>query len=209
MNWDALLFDFDGVLADTEPLHYACWRELLEPFGIQLDWGFYAKQCIGVSDRAMIEHLAGTRVPPVPFDELWAESDRKRELFSTRIMAAPPFREDTVKMIRELSENYKLAVVSSSGRSEVELPIQKAGFRDCFGAMVCGREVANLKPAPDPYLKAAELLGSRKPLVIEDSDAGVASGLAAGFDVLRISTTERVVEEVLARLSVNQSGRVS
>ena len=92
MNWDALLFDFDGVLADTEPLHYACWRELLEPYGIQLDWGFYEKQCIGVSDRAMIEHLAGTRTPPVPFDQLWAESDRKRELFSARIMAAPPFR---------------------------------------------------------------------------------------------------------------------
>ena len=112
-------------------------------------------------------------------------------------------------MIRELSKNYKLAVVSSSGRSEVERPIQKAGFRDCFGAMVCGREVANLKPAPDPYLKAAELLGSRKPLVIEDSDAGVASGLAAGFDVLRISTSDRVVEELLARLSVDQSDRVS
>src|SRR5271154_5045959 len=99
MTWDALLFDFDGVLADTEPLHYACWWEILEPYGIQLDWGFYVKQCIGVSDRAMIEHLAGAQVPPVSFDALWAESDRKREMFSTRILAAPPFREDTVRMI--------------------------------------------------------------------------------------------------------------
>ena len=112
-------------------------------------------------------------------------------------------------MIRNLSRNYKLAVVSSSGRSEVEPPIEKAGFRDCFGAMVCGREVAHLKPAPDPYLKASELLGARKPLVIEDSDAGVASGAAAGFDVLRISTADRVVEEVLAHLSMNRSGLVS
>lgn len=209
MTWDALLFDFDGVLADTEPLHYSCWREILEPYGIHLDWGFYLKQCVGVSDRKMIEHLAAERVPPVPFDELWVECERKREMFSLRIMAAPPFLNETVRLIEELSNHYKLAVVSSSGRSEVEPPIEKAGFRDCFGAMVCGREVAHLKPAPDPYLKAAELLGARKPLVIEDSDAGVASGVAAGFDVLRISTPERLAAELMARLSANGSGGFS
>jgi beta-phosphoglucomutase len=200
MTFDAVLFDFDGVLADTEPLHYSCWREILEPYGIQLDWGFYAKQCIGVSDRMMIEHLAAERVPPIPFDDLWVECERKRLMFSSRIMATPPFLDETVQLIRELSDHYKLAVVSSSGRSEVEPPIVKAGIRDCFGAMVCGREVANLKPAPDPYLKAAELLGAKKPLVIEDSDAGVASGLAAGFQVVRISAPDRVAGEVQARL---------
>jgi beta-phosphoglucomutase len=201
MTFDAVLFDFDGVLADTEPLHYSCWREILEPYGIQLDWGFYAKQCIGVSDRRMIEHLAAERVPPIPFDDLWVECERKRLMFSSRIMATPPFLDETVQLIRELSNHYKLAVVSSSGRSEVEPPIVKAGIRDCFGAMVCGREVANLKPAPDPYLLAASLLGANKPLVIEDSDAGVASGLAAGFQVVRISAPDRVAGEVRARLN--------
>jgi beta-phosphoglucomutase len=208
-HWDAILFDFDGVLADTEPLHYSCWREILEPYGIQLDWGFYVKQCIGVSDRRMIEHLAAERVPPVPFDELWVECERKRLMFSSRIMASPPFLDQTVRMIRDLSHDYKLAVVSSSGRSEVEPPIDKAGFRDCFGAMVCGREVANLKPAPDPYLKAAELLGARRPLVVEDSDAGVASARAAGFDVVRISSPDRLVPEVMSRISSGISNTVS
>jgi beta-phosphoglucomutase len=200
MTFDAVLFDFDGVLADTEPLHYSCWREILEPYGIQLDWGFYAKQCIGVSDRMMIEHLAAERVPPIAFDDLWVECERKRLMFSSRIMATPPFLDETIRLIQNLSHRCKLAVVSSSGRSEVEPPIVKAGIRNCFGAMVCGREVANLKPAPDPYLKAAELLGAKKPLVIEDSDAGVASGLAAGFQVVRISAPDRVAGEVLARL---------
>ncbi len=205
MTFDSILFDFDGVLADTEPLHYACWKEILEPYGIQLDWGFYAKQCVGVSDRKMIEHLAAERVPPVPFEDLWVECERKRMMFSSRIMATPPFLNETVDVIRVLSNHYKLAVVSSSGRSEVEPPIQAAGFRECFGAMVCGREVAHLKPAPDPYLRAAELLGSRRPLVVEDSDAGVASGLAAGFEVVRVSSAERMAREVMARLSSNGS----
>ena len=200
-RWDALLFDFDGVLADTEPLHYSCWRDILAGYGIELDWGFYVRQCVGVSDRKMIAHLAGERVPPIPFDDLWLENERKRAMFSERIMASPPFLTETVDFVRELSADYKLAVVSSSGRSEVEEPLSKAGFLDCFHALVCGKEVPNLKPAPDPYLKAAELLGARRPLVVEDSDAGVASAQAARFDVIRVTGPERVVAEVRATLS--------
>ena len=75
-----------------------------------------------------------------------------------------------------------------------------AGLRSCFQTLICGREVPNLKPAPDPYLKAAEVLGAKRPLVVEDSDAGVASAQAAGFDVVRISSPQRVAEEVQKRL---------
>jgi beta-phosphoglucomutase len=202
-GWDALLFDFDGVLADTEPVHYSCWREILQGYGIQLDREFYFKECVGTSDRFMIARLAGERVPPIPFEELWAENERKRVMFYERIMAAPPFLDSTVAMIRKLRDEYRLAIVSSSGRTEVEPPIEKAGFRDCFEALVCGREVVeNLKPAPDPYLKAAELIGARRPLVIEDSDAGVASARAAGFDVVRVSGPEEVVSAISRTLNL-------
>jgi beta-phosphoglucomutase len=201
LGWDALLFDFDGVLADTEPIHYACWRELLLPYGIDLDWGFYARQCIGVSDRLMIETLASARTPPIPFDDIWPDYQKKQTMFRQRLESQQPVLSDTIGLIRDLSENYKLAVVSSSGRSEVEPPIERAGIRPCFQAFVCGREVPNLKPAPDPYLRAAELLRVSRPLVIEDSDAGVASAKAAGFDVLRVSGADTVAAEVRAHLS--------
>jgi len=200
LSWDALLFDFDGVLADTEPIHYACWRDILEPFGIQLDWGFYQKQCIGISDRLMIHTLAAERVPPIPFDEIWPEYERKQIMFRDRLEANPPFHNETIELIRNLSDHYKLAVVSSSGRTEVEPPLERAGFRSCFETLICGREVANLKPAPDPYLKAAELLGARRPLVIEDSDAGVTAGRAAGFEVLRVSDARSVPDQVRKHL---------
>jgi HAD superfamily hydrolase (TIGR01509 family) len=62
--------------------------------------------------------------------------------------------------------------------------------------MVCGKEAGNLKPAPDPYLRAAELLGAKKPLVVEDSAAGEASGRAAGFEVLRVTSAEAVPGEL-------------
>ena len=198
MSWDAVLFDFDGVLADTERVHYECWASILDPFGIQLDWDYYQQQCIGVSDRLMIERLAARRNPPIPVEHIWPEYGRKREMFRTRLDQQPPFHKETVELVRELSNIYKLAVVSSSGRLEVEPYLERAGFRHYFHALVCGKEAQNLKPAPDPYLRAAELLGSVKPLVVEDSDAGVASAKAAGFDVLRVSSVETVPSELRA-----------
>lgn len=71
-----------------------------------------------------------------------------------------------------------------------------------FHALVCGSEVLHLKPAPDPYLRAAELLSARKALVVEDSDAGVASGTAAGFAVLRVSNAAALTVELTAYLKI-------
>lgn len=209
MSWDALLFDFDGVLADTEPLHWRCWNEILAPFSIQLTWETFERECIGVSDRALIERLASQRRPPIPFDDLWSRYPSKKELFRTRIAEAPPFVAETVALVRELSQSYKLAVVTSSARTEIEPALLNGGIRACFQELVCGKEVENLKPAPDPYLKAAELLGARNPLVIEDSDSGGASARAAGFEVLRISDVRGVAKAVRELLIAEVPGQSS
>jgi len=198
--FDSILFDFDGVLADTEPIHFACWREVLTPFGIELTWDYYERECIGVSDRDMLRRLGATRRPPISADEIWPSYSLKRRNFQARIAAAPPFLASTLDLIQDLKHSFKLAVVSSSHRSEVEPALERAGIRDCFQAIVCGREVPNLKPAPDPYLCAAELLGVRRPLVVEDSDAGVAAGTAAGFEVLRLTHPEALSAELRLRI---------
>jgi beta-phosphoglucomutase len=197
---DSILFDFDGVLADTEPIHFACWREVLAGVGIEVA-ASRLPEFVGVSDRAMIERLAAERRPPVSAEELWPSYERKKDLFRARIGHEKLIREETVQLLRTLHLNYKLAVVSSSHRSEVEPPLERAGVRPLFQALVCGMEIQNLKPAPDPYLRAAELLGARNPLVVEDSDAGVASGSAAGFAVLRISAPEALEREITAYLA--------
>lgn len=188
---DGILFDFDGVLADTEPVHFACWREILSPFGIDLEWDLYAAQCIGVSDRLMLERFALALQPPMPVEVLWNEYPRKKELFRRRAETADFLEPEIIALIRSLS-GFPMAVVTSSGRSEVEPILIRAGVRDDFRAMVCGLEVPKLKPAPDPYQKAAELLHLRNPLVVEDSDAGEQSGRAAGFQVLRVTSTRDV-----------------
>jgi len=198
--YDAILFDFDGVLADSEPIHYDCWIEVLGPYGFKMDWETYAKTCIGISDRKMIEQFAASVTPPLDPNELFAQYPRKKELFRDRMIAANPFPPATLELVRDLARQMPLAVVSSSGRTEVEPPIVAAGIRDCFHTLICGLEAGKLKPAPDPYLKAAALIGSKKPLVVEDSDAGAASGTTAGFEVLRIPNADDLA--VLLRAAI-------
>jgi beta-phosphoglucomutase len=192
LKFDSILFDFDGVLADTEPIHYECWLEILEPFGIELSWDYYQRECIGISDRLMVERIS----TPESFDLIWPQYARKQELFRDKLAITSPFLQETAALVADLAPDYKLAVVSSSGRTEVEPPMVRAGLRKHFQAMVCGREAGNLKPSPDPYLRAAELLGAKRPLVVEDSEAGFASGRAAGFEVLRVSSAATVADEL-------------
>lgn len=189
-GYQAILFDFDGVIVDSEPVHYACWCEVLKPYGFDLDWDTYARNCIGVSDRKMLEQFAADA--GLDLDMLLAEYPRKKELFRSRIENADVLHPDTLDLLRSL-DGYRLAVVSSSARTEVEPSLVRYGIRDRFEALVCGWEAARLKPAPDPYLKAAELLGGvNRALVVEDSEAGEQSGRAAGFDVLRVASASEV-----------------
>ena len=198
MPFDSILFDFDGVLADTEPIHYQCWLEILAPYGIQPSWEYYERECIGISDRLMVERIS----TPAMFDEIWPQYARKQALFREKLAAKSPFSTETTNLIAELAPKYKLAVVSSSGRGEIEPPLVAAGIRHHFPAMVCGKEAGELKPAPAPYLRGAELLGAINPLVVEDSEAGEASGRAAGFEVLRVNNAESVPSEVRRILTI-------
>ncbi len=184
-TYDAILFDFDGVLVDSEPVHFQCWSEILADFGLSLEWEAWAAECIGVSDRQMLERMSKQVNPPMDVETLYATYPRKRDRFRELMGERMPFFEGARELFDSLHE-YKLALVTSSGRAEVEPVLRKAGLFEYFEATVCFGDVARIKPAPDPYLKAAELLGSKRPLVVEDSDAGAESGRAAGFDVLRV-----------------------
>lgn len=199
--FDSVLFDFDGVLADSEPIHYEVWCEVLSPYGFAMDFPQYVRECVGISDRLMVQRFCDSQNPPLDFDEVYAQYPRKKARFSERMVELMPFPQATIDLLREL--DVPMAVVSSSGRNEVEPPLVQAGIRDRFGALVCGLEAGKLKPEPEPYLKGAELLGARRPLVVEDSEAGERAGRAAGFEVLRVASPHEVaprVREMLSRL---------
>jgi HAD superfamily hydrolase (TIGR01509 family) len=197
---DSILFDFDGVLADTEPVHYRAWQQILAPFGIHLDWAYYVGSCIGRSDKDMVATLCDLASGRVIFDAVWARYDAKKALFRELSGADPPFDPEVVAFVRSLAPHYKLAVVTSSGRTEVEPLLELAGLSASFAAGVFGREAGALKPDPAPYRLAAQRLAAEHPLVVEDSDAGVESGKAAGFEVIRVPNPAAVPKLLKARL---------
>lgn len=198
--YDSILFDFDGVLADTEPIHWACWAEILAPLRIELSWATYAANCIGVQDRDMLSFLASLARSPLTAGALEPLYAKKQNLFRSRALEADPCSPATVEFVRSLAR-YRLAVVTSSGRSEVEPLLERAGILACWSAMVFGEDVERHKPAPDPYLLAAARLNAQRPLVVEDSAAGVASALAAGFDCVRITSSSEMPAAVLSKLT--------
>lgn len=200
MPFDSILFDFDGVLADSEVIHFECWTTILAPLGIPLTWEAYCANCIGITDRAMLEVLARQKNPPHDVEDLWQYYPKKKALFREKAYANPPIPEATRALLRELT-GWQLAVVSSSGRAEVEPVLERAGVLDYFSTIVTGDDVTHRKPHPEPYLLAASRLGVRNPLVVEDSEPGAAAGKAAGFTVLRIASAHDLPAALQAALA--------
>lgn len=200
-NYQAVLFDFDGVLVDSEPIHFECWREVLLPLGIHLDWAYYHSHFIGISDRKMAAELAAMADPPLTTDLVYAQYPRKTELFRGRMHERLPVAPGVVELLRNLN-GYQIGVVSSSIRAEVEPVLEKSGLLAYLQITICGNDVTKLKPDPEPYRTAAERLNVERVLVVEDSEAGIASGIAAGFDVLRIPHPEQTAAMVRARLQL-------
>jgi len=199
--FDSILFDFDGVLADSEPVHCACWAEVLASHGITLEWGVYRERFMGIDDREMLRILAAETTPQPAWEDLWKLYPAKKERFRARMTATPPFEPSLRDFLSDLDGRYKLAVVSSSSCSEIEPMLEAGGLRQFFRTVVGGENVKRHKPAPDPYLLAAERLGLRAPLVVEDSEAGLASGRAAGFEVLAVKHPAEVPALVGRRLA--------
>lgn len=191
-SFDAILFDFDGVLLDSEPVHCACWAAVLAPLGVHLTWEFYRDHCIGIDDREMLRMMATQSDPPRNWDDLWAQYPAKKALFQERMAANPAFEPSMDGLLAELHAHHKLAVVSSSGCSEIEPLLVAGGLRAHFDTVVGGDNVRKQKPDPEPYLLAASRLEVKRPLVVEDSDAGIAAGRAAGFAVLRVHNPTEV-----------------
>lgn len=189
--YEAIFFDFDGVLVDSEPLHFACWREALAPLGVTLDWETYLQRCRGSSDRDLLAVLSSLSDPPLDINSLFELYPRKKERFRQVILEGEPIGKEVRALLESLS-GYHLALVSSNGRAEVEPVMTAAKVGHYFEAVVCREDAPRPKPAPDPYRKAAELLGVTNALVVEDSILGVASAKAAGFDVVSVPSVQEM-----------------
>jgi beta-phosphoglucomutase len=182
-QYEAILFDFDGVLIDSEPVHFACWRDVMRSVGVPLTRETYDARLRGHSGSLLLEQLCALRTPPVAFDEMLALYPVKNDLFRDRALHLDLMSAEVMALLDEL-RGMKLAVVSSARRNHLFPILDRVKLRGRFDTIVTREDVQQLKPAPEPYLLAARRLGVSRALVVEDSEAGAASGRAAGFDVI-------------------------
>lgn len=177
-----ILFDMDGVLINTEPLHYRIWKQVMEENGVQIDYEHY-KGCIG-STRAYLFELFkeqyGVDIYDKPeigkrFDEIKNEIIQKEGV---------PRIEGVEEVVHDLHDKgYHMAVASSSAQNYIEAHMKELNLTDCFEVLFSAENVKNPKPAPDVFLAAAEKLGAKPEecLVIEDSYNGARAAKAAGM----------------------------
>jgi beta-phosphoglucomutase len=194
----AVLFDFDGVIVNSEPLHFLAFNETLKHEGIELSERDYYEQLLGFDDKGAIKHLFGLRnlrLAPGQFLRILThKGEVMRRLIEQRRFEALPGVE---QFVRALWRHYPLAICSGALREEIETMLEGISLRDCFRVIVAAEDVTVGKPDPSGYLmtmqQVADLtrqtLRPQDCLIVEDAPTVVARAREAGFKTLAVANS--------------------
>ncbi len=197
----ALIFDFDGVIADTEPIHFAAFRKVLAEIGILLTEADYYANYLGYDDKGCFAAALaanGRSAPPALIADLVA---RKADAYMEHIRRHLVIFPGVQKLVRDAAAQYRLAIASGALRSEIEFILEQAGIRKEFAHITSSEDVTRGKPDPEGFLHALAALNQQKPdeplaavdcLVIEDSIPGIRAAHAANMKVLAVANTHTV-----------------
>ena len=184
----AVLFDFDGVIVNSEPLHLRAFQEALAREHVELTEKEYYEELIGFDDRGAIRRVFEKRRMPLSPGTVLRLMAGKSEVMMDMIHRHP--REfhalpGVEEFVRGLWRQRPLAICSGALREEIDLMLDGVALRDCFSVIVAAEDVTVGKPDPEGYLLAAKRLGVpiEECLVFEDSAAGVKAAKAAGAHV--------------------------
>ena len=181
-----LIFDFDGTIADTSPLHAAAFEKVLAPLGIRVDY----REIAGMKTADAVNLcLKSSRVQLEPDGEAMLVQDKQqlvRNLIEKQLCAFPGVDE----FLCWARGRYQLAMVTSGSRGTVHLALAKLGYRGWFNPFVCADDLQKGKPDPEGYLKVLQSVGvpADQALVFEDSKAGFEAAVAAGLSYIDVSS---------------------
>jgi len=184
----AIIFDMDGVIVDSEPRHEQAFRDIFEEMGYGSSHGMHFPDYYGRSDRALWVDFIAKHQPVETLEDLLS---RKEKRLIDIIRREEPIFETLPELVSKLADRYPLAVASGSMHPVIDTVLAMKGLRRFFGPVVSVQDVTRGKPAPDVFLRAADLLKVEPGdcCVIEDSAAGVEAGRSAGMQVIAITNT--------------------
>ena len=193
----AIVFDFDGVIANSEPLHFRGYRDVLAGEGVALTERDYYSQYLGFDDVGAFEAIGRTHGAAWSDDrikDLVARKAARLEVLERDVSVLFPGAADA---IRRASAVMPIAVASGARGEEIRRVLSRERLIDCFTAIVAAEDTPVSKPAPDPYLHAVARLGAAcggqlspgECVAIEDSHWGLESARAAGLKTVAVAHT--------------------
>jgi beta-phosphoglucomutase len=197
----AVIFDFDGVIADSEPLHFEGLRRTLAEIHIDLTEDDYYTNYLGFDDRGcFLEALRVNQVPSTPslVESLMA---KKAATYLASIKDHVVIFPGVKEFVEEAAATCPVAIASGALRVEIELVLEHIGLRKAFCHITSAEDVTHGKPNPEPFLHAlagvnrqqgTALLSPASCLVIEDSRPGIRAAKSAGMKVLAVANTHTV-----------------
>jgi beta-phosphoglucomutase len=187
----AVVFDFDGVLADSEPLHLKAYQALLEPQGIHLDQQTYCERYLGYDDEGALRRMAEDNGLLLGDEEIELLIVEKGRVFEALVGARDVLYPGAADCVRRLAAAWPIGIASGALRADIDLILRGAEVAGLFAFIVAAGDTDRTKPAPDPYLRAAELLGvpPQACVAIEDSHWGLESARAAGMRTIAVTHT--------------------
>ena len=189
----AVVFDFDGIIVDSEPLHFRAFNEVLEPLGKSVAWEAYCETYIGFDDRAAFHEIfraAGERIYGSALKKLILQKAEILQRYIENEEAQP--LPGAVELIKSIPVKLPVALCSGALRSDVDPILEKLGIADAFHVVVTAEDTDVSKPDPAPYRLALRRLAIEDPstvLAIEDTPAGIMSAKAAGLKVLAVTNS--------------------
>jgi len=194
----AVVFDFDRIVVDSEPLHFRAFQRIAASFGHTFDYDTYLADYIGYDDRDAFRAMLAKAQQPVDEAHVAALCEQKAGAFVDVVNEGVEPFPGLPELIGELYAAMPIAIASGATRADITLILGKLDLAMYFETIVTADEVARSKPHPQTYAMAVELLAEKHPaldlkmgdgLAIEDTAAGIASAKAAGLMTLGVTTS--------------------
>ncbi|HEY92225.1 MAG TPA: HAD family phosphatase [Dehalococcoidia bacterium] len=204
----AVIWDMDGVIADTAPYHFKAWQEVFRKREVNFNEEDFRRN-FGQRNDTIISNVLGEGLSPSEIDAIAGEKEIDfRQRVSQHIKPLP----GAIKLIKSLGKHgFKIALASSAPTENIRLVTQGLGINNYFQSIVSGRDVTEGKPNPQVFLLAAKKLGVKPKncIVIEDAVAGITAAKRAGMRCLAITNTRPKTSLVEADLIVDTLEAVS